>query len=103
MTVFVSYSRRDNTPEDLARISHAVRHLGHVYIDDLQPSSPALRPVIWALRNATEFIAVLSPSYLTTPWTTYEFLEATRMRIPIGLLDSAHYRASNSSWALDAR
>jgi hypothetical protein len=84
MNVFVSYARRDNA-KSLPEIERLISW-GTPYIDDLHHSrhgGARHEAVEFALRASHEFVAVLSPSYLRTPWTRWEFRQAVRRRIPM--------------------
>lgn len=75
MTIFVSYSRRDNDDRKLRELQLLLAELGDVYIDDLHHigSNDRSRAVYRALYTADRFISVISDNYLRTPWTTKEF------------------------------
>ncbi|RAS60241.1 TIR domain-containing protein [Lentzea atacamensis] len=84
MNVFVSYSRRDNE-QTLLEIERLISW-GTPYIDDLHHSrhgGDRHEAVEFALRASQEFVAVLSPSYLRTPWTRWEFGWAVESGIPM--------------------
>lgn len=84
MNVFVSYARRDNE-KNLPEIERLISW-GTPYIDDLHHSRHGgyrHEAVGLALHTSHEFVAVLSPSYLRTPWTRWEFRWAVRKGIPM--------------------
>lgn len=84
MNVFVSYLRKENSRSTLLAAAQAVARLGDSYIDDLEDHVGVERhhTVTAAVRRADVFVAVVTPGYLTTPWTRWEFGVATLLRIP---------------------
>lgn len=82
---FVSYRRDDVPAARLYEIELSLRRLGEPYIDDLHGLSTSDRVgcVVSALESATNFIAVLSRGYLSTPWTKWEFARAMELGLPI--------------------
>lgn len=73
--VFVSYSRRDNTDAQLERVEDSiVSRFGTAYLDDkhFRPNTDREESVYAALNSAEIFVAVITPSYLKTVWTSKE-------------------------------
>lgn len=85
MIVFVSYARRDNTPQSLRGVERVVAKLGTPYVDDVHGYDAADRrtAVESALEAAGIFVAVVTPHYLHTSWTRREFVLAVHRQIPI--------------------
>lgn len=101
-TVFVSYARRDLHIQTLRTIARQTSVFGIPYIDDLHNHSGSDRTttVLAALYAADTFVAVVSPHYRTTAWTTGEFDVATRRGIPIiaRLSDGRLLHESSLEW-----
>ncbi|QIY94529.1 toll/interleukin-1 receptor domain-containing protein [Streptomyces sp. S1D4-11] len=86
MKYFVSYARRDNSPEHLQEISSFLGQTGRVYIDDLEihdHGADRVRIVVDALAEADVFIAVQSRNYLSTEWTKWELAKALHDKIEV--------------------
>lgn len=85
MIVFVSYIRKDHDLAALRRIEALVAVLGQPYIDDIYDHQSIDRgaTVECALWSADAFVAVVTSSYLQTPWTQWEFKTALIRQIPI--------------------
>lgn len=85
MLIFVSYSRRDNTPRSLRAIAERLARLGRPYVDDFQDNEICDRQneVEQALYAAELFVAVRTPNYLRTAWTRWEFDVALERHLPI--------------------
>jgi len=80
MSVFVSYSRADNTLQRLTALRDQLAESSDVYVDDLDwETSGADRgdAVRHELARASVFVAVVSASYRKTAWTAWEFDVAT--------------------------
>ncbi|MBN9745434.1 hypothetical protein DMP23_30870 [Amycolatopsis sp. A1MSW2902] len=85
MSIFVSYSRADNTLGRLAQLRDYLTRYSDVYVDDLDWMTSGvgrLESVYSHLLNASAFVAVVSESYRKTAWTAWEFNFATSHDIP---------------------
>ncbi len=93
-SIFVSYARRDNDLHALRTIEQTVAQFGEPYIDDLHHErfgTDRHEIVETALSNATIFVAIVTPHYLSTPWTRKEFAVAIARGLPIRTLLPAHH------------
>lgn len=79
-TLFVSYAHRDNCRCSLAIATSIAEQVGTPFVDRLyDPARPSTPDVVHsALRRAELFAVVMTPNYLTTPWTVVEFETAKR-------------------------
>lgn len=85
MGIFVSYSRADNTIEQLTRLRDRLASDSDVYVDDLDWTTTGisrLESVYGNLLNASTFVFVASKNYRKTAWTAWEFDLATLFDIP---------------------
>ncbi|MEU5257605.1 toll/interleukin-1 receptor domain-containing protein [Amycolatopsis sp. NPDC021455] len=106
MSVFVSYARADNTLDDLVRLRKDLSGFCEVYVDDLDwPASGLgrLESVRRGLFGASVFVAVVSENYRKTPWTAWEFGQATLREIPkLAYLPTGRLVAEDSAdWPFD--
>ncbi|MFK0243534.1 toll/interleukin-1 receptor domain-containing protein [Amycolatopsis azurea] len=85
MSMFVSYSRADNSLEKLASLRARLAGNAEVYVDDLDWAAAGpdrTETVYHALARASVFVAVVSATYRKTAWTAWEFDVATSRGIP---------------------
>ncbi|GLZ33311.1 hypothetical protein Lesp02_54990 [Lentzea sp. NBRC 105346] len=100
MKVFVSYIRRENPMDRLKWVAEIAASLGSPHVDDLVDHRGADRHsnVVAALRTADAFVAVVTPSYPATVWTSWEFGVAKARGIPrFALLPDGELVASGTS------
>ncbi|NUP49889.1 MAG: toll/interleukin-1 receptor domain-containing protein [Catenulispora sp.] len=102
MKIFVSYSRRDNSPEKLLEIKRLTSKLGEPYIDDLHDHLDGHRgeTVEKALHEADSFVVVVTSNYLRTAWTRKEFELALKRGVPMLALkeDGTFIERSTEEW-----
>ncbi|RSM71066.1 hypothetical protein DL991_35790 [Amycolatopsis sp. WAC 01375] len=85
MSVFVSYSRADNSLEQLEALRARLAGDADVYVDDLDWAASGgdrADAVHRELARASVFVAVVSVTYGKTPWTAWEFDVALMRGIP---------------------
>ncbi|MFI9451028.1 TIR domain-containing protein [Amycolatopsis sp. NPDC052450] len=85
MNVFVSYSRADNSLEQLEALRARLAGDADVYVDDLDWAASGgdrADAVQRELARASVFVAVVSVTYGKTPWTAWEFDVALMRGIP---------------------
>ena len=85
MKVFVGYSRQDNV-DCLDRIEEVVvERFGAAYLDDkhFPPGIDREEAVHAALQSADVFVAVITPNYLRTIWTSKELDLAEKLGLGV--------------------
>jgi hypothetical protein len=90
MRFFVSYSRADHRGDKLWLLAERLDGLGEIYIDDIHYPQQVERDVSVhaALESASVFVAVMTRSYLMTPWTRYELARASQLELPLLIFDA---------------
>jgi hypothetical protein len=106
MSIFVSYSRADNTLERLSQLRGRLAKYSDVYVDDLdwmESGVGRLESVCARLLGASVFVAVVSKNYGKTPWTAWELNCAKLCKIPIFayLPDGYLIDKSQDEWLLN--
>jgi hypothetical protein len=73
--LFISYAHRDNCACTLTLAKGIAAPLGTPFADHLyDPNTPSSHELVdRELNRATYFAVIVTPSYLTTPWTRWEY------------------------------